>query len=421
MSESTSAKQEWTAQNSDPAKFQWMAGSPPAEDRIIRFDDGTYAQFPQWRWSVCHFEQLMPTARVSSGLSAPVPLPTNLIDELENVTFTPLGHEEPMTWDRAFEVNFTDGLVVLHHGEIVYERYDGALTPSGRHAAMSLTKSFVGLLGEMLIEEEKLDEAREVRDYLPELTDSAFGDATVRQVLDMTTCLAYSEDYADPEAEVWQHTAAGKPLPKPQGYTGPRTYYESLRTIKKQGEHGTAFGYKTVNTDTLGWLINRVTGTSLTEVLSDYIWSRLGMEQDAFFSVDSIGTPFAGGGLNAGLRDMARFGQVMLDGGRFQGQQIIPGQVINRIREGGSKEAFKTAAYATMPGWSYRSMWWISHNAHAAFMGRGVHGQSLYIDPKAQMVIARFASNPVAGNAHNDPFTLPAYHALARHLIALDQ
>jgi len=180
-------------------------------------------------------------------------------------------------------------------------------------------------------------------------------------------------------------------------------------------------GYKTVNTDTLGWLINRVTGTSLTEVLSDYIWSRLGMEQDAFFSVDSIGTPFAGGGLNAGLRDMARFGQVMLDGGRFQGQQIIPGQVINRIREGGSKEAFKTAAYATMPGWSYRSMWWISHNTHAAFMGRGVHGQSLYIDPKAQMVIARFASNPVAGNAHNDPFTLPAYHALARHLIALDQ
>jgi CubicO group peptidase (beta-lactamase class C family) len=421
MSEKPINQQAWTSKNSDPAKFHWMAGSPPPEDRTIRFDDGTYFQFPQWRWSVCHFEQLMPTKRVSRGLSAPIPLLTNIIDELDNVTFTPLGQEESMTWDQAFEVNFTDGLVVLHRGTVVYERYAGALTPAGRHAAMSLTKSFVGLLGEILVEENKLDETTKVRHYIPELSDSAFGDTTVRQVLDMTASLVYSEEYADPEAEVWQHTAAGNPLPKPEDYSGPRTYYESLQTIKKQGDHGVAFGYKTVNTDTLGWLINRVTGQSLTEVLADYIWSRIGMEQDAFFSVDSIGTPFAGGGLNAGLRDMARFGQMMLDQGRYQGEQIVPAQVIKKISAGGSKQAFKKAGYKTMPGWSYRSMWWISHNEHEAFMGRGVHGQSLYIDPKAHMIIARFASNPVASNAHNDPFTLPAYHAMARQLIALDQ
>ncbi|MGC9325660.1 MAG: serine hydrolase domain-containing protein [Desulfomonilia bacterium] len=409
--------QEWNSKNSDPAVFGWMVGSPPPENRIIRFEDGSYFQFPQMRWSVCHFDQLMPTKRVSRGLSAPIPLERAIIEGLDSMTFTPMNRGEPMTWAEAFDANFTDGIVVLHHGKIVYERYAGALTPKGRHAAMSLTKSFVGLLGEILIAEGALDEANLVREYIPELAESAFGDATVRQVLDMTTGLDYSEDYSDPKAEIWMHAAAGNSLPKPKGYQGPRTYYEFLQTVQKEGEHGNAFGYKTVNTDVLGWLISRVTGQSLTDVLSARIWSQLGMEQDAFLSVDSIGTPFAGGGLNAGLRDMARFGQMMLDEGYVGGRQIVPRRVIQRIREGGSREAFRAAGYKTLAGWSYRSMWWISHNGHEAYMGRGVHGQSLYIDPKAHMVIARFASNPVAGNAKNDPITLPAYHAMAQHVM----
>lgn len=418
MTSSAGQSLEWTAQNSDPALFNWMAGSPPPEERIIRFEDGSYFQFPQLRWSVCHFEQLMPTIRVARGLSAPAVLPSDLIPELDLLDFTPLGQSAAMTWGEAFQVNFTDGIVILHRGTIVYERYAGALTAAGRHAAMSLTKSFVGLLGEMLVEEGRLDETRPVRAYIPELTASAFGDATVRQVLDMTTGLAFSEDYADPAAEIWQHAAAGNPLPKPKNYQGPRTTFESLQAVKKRGDHGQAFGYKTVNTDALGWLISRVTGQPLNAFLSDRIWSRLGMEQDAFFNVDSVGTPFAGGGLNAGLRDMARFGQMMLDEGRYQERQIVPRQVIARIRAGGSQAAFQAASYPTMPGWSYRSMWWITHNEHGAFMGRGVHGQSLYIDPQAEMVIARFASNPVASNAKNDPYTLPAYHALAKYLRA---
>ena len=410
----------WTAENSSPALFNWMVGSPPPEDRTIRFEDGTYFQYPQMRWSVCHFDQLMPTKRVSRGLSGPSPLRRKERDGLDEVTFVPLDSRKPVTWGDAFEANFTDGIVVLHRGQIVYERYGGALTPGGRHAAMSLTKSFIGLLGQMLVHENLLQEEAQVREYIPELAASAFGDATVRQVLDMTTGLAYSEDYADPKAEVWLHAAAGNPLPKPEGYKGPRTYYQFLQTVQKRGEHGRAFGYKTVNTDVLGWLISRVSGAPVTENLSKRIWTRLGMEQDGFFTVDSIGTPFAGGGLNAGLRDMARFGQMMLDGGRFEGQQIVPGRVIDSICEGGSQAAFEAAGYATLQGWSYRSMWWISHNKHGAFMARGVHGQSLYVDPAAHVVIARFASHPVAGNAKNDPLTLPAYHSMAKHLMAND-
>ncbi|MBN7827844.1 6-aminohexanoate hydrolase, partial [Bowmanella dokdonensis] len=75
------------------------------------------------------------------------------------------------------------------------------------------------------------------------------------------------------------------------------------------------------------------------------------------------------------------------------------------------------AGYALLKGWSYRNMWWVTHNTHGAFMARGVHGQALYIDPKAEMVIARFASYPIAGNAANDPVSLAAYQALAEHLL----
>ncbi|MGK7915005.1 MAG: serine hydrolase domain-containing protein [Prochloraceae cyanobacterium] len=410
----------WTSETSAPNVLGWMEGAPPAPDRIIRFDDGSYFQFPQMRWSVCHFQQLMPTKTVGRGLSFSAPLKKEKLAEIERLTFIPWNASEPMTWQQSLGVNFTDGIVVLHHGKIVYEKFSGCLIPTNRHAAMSMTKSFVGLLGEMLVAENKLEENRLVKEYIPELAKSAFGDATVRQVLDMTTALSYSEDYADPNAEVWQHAAAGNPLPKPEGYTGPRTYFEFLQTVQKQGEHGRSFAYKTINTDVLGWLISRVTGQPITEVLAEKIWSKIGAEQDAFFNVDSIGTPFAGGGLNAGLRDIARFGQMILDDGVFAERQVVPKAVIHKISSGGDRQAFADAGYSLLQGWSYRSMWWITHNKHGAFMARGVHGQSLYIDPQADMVIARFASHPIAGNAAIDPTTLPAYEALADYLLETD-
>lgn len=404
---------------SDPAKLGWMVGSPPSPDRTLRFEDGSYFRFPAMRWSVSHFRQLMPTVNVSRGLGAPSPLPIALRKDIDSLKFMPLGSTQYMSWGESLEANYTDGIIVLHKGRIVYERYFGVLKEDGQHGAMSVTKSFVGTLGAMLIAEGVLDENKQVSDYVPELANSAFGDATIRQVLDMTTGLQFSEDYADPKAEVWAHAKAGNHLPKPKDYTGPRSYYEFLQTVKKQGGHGEAFAYKTANSDALGWIISRVTGRSVAELLSERIWRRLGAEQDAYFTVDSIGTPFAGGGLNTGLRDLARFGEMVRNGGRVNGQQILPKAAVDDIRRGGKRSDFEKANYKLIPGWSYRNMWWITHNEHGAFTARGVHGQTVYIDPKAEMVIVRYASHPVAGNAGNDPTSLPAYHALAKFLMGV--
>ncbi|MCX5578328.1 serine hydrolase domain-containing protein [Kaistia terrae] len=406
------------AAESDPVTLGWMVGAPPPADKIIRFEEnGDYFTFPKLRWTVCHMRELMPTVGVGRGLGPLRFFDKGIDSGIDAVTFTPLGSDKTMSFAEAFDANYTDGIVVLHKGVLVYERYAGCLNDTGHHAAMSVTKSLTGLLGEMLVAEGTLDDKAKVATLVPELADSAFGDATVRQVLDMTTGLHYSEDYADPNADVWIYSAAGSPLPKHADYKGPRSYFDYLKTVKKEGEHGAAFGYKTINSDALGWIIARVTGKSVAKLLSERIWARMGAEMDAYYSVDSIGTPFAGGGFNAGLRDLARIGQLMLNGGTLNGERLVPEAAIAHIRAGGDKQAFAKAGYTLLPGWSYTGMWWISHNANGAFMARGVHGQAIYVDPAAQMVIARFASNPVASNSANDPTSLPAYEAVAKYLM----
>ena len=410
--------QQWpSAQDSDPQRLGWMQGFPPPADKLIMQPQSNYFSFPRLRWTVCHIRELMPTKAVSRGLGPPAPFDYALDDNIDRVQFRPLGSDQPMTWQASLDANYTDGMLVLHRGKIVYERYSGCLDAAGKHAAMSMTKSLTGLLAEILVAEGALDDGQKVAVLVPELAASAFGSATVRQVMDMTTALKYSENYADPKADIWAYSAAADPLPKPQDYTGPVGYFEYLQTVQQQGRHGEVFGYKTVNSDVLGWIIARVTGKDVATLLAERIWSRMGAEQDAYMTVDAKGTPFAGGGLSAGLRDLARVGQLMLNSGRWQGEQIFPAPVVASIRKGGDRKAFRKAGYKTLPGGSYRSMWWVFHNAHGAYAARGVHGQTIYVDPTADMVIVRFASFPKAGNASIDPTSLPAYQAVADYLL----
>ncbi len=124
-----------------------------------------------------------------------------------------------------------------------------------------------------------------------------------------------------------------------------------------------------------------------------------------------------GAGLNASLRDLARFGELMRCEGSWNGRQVIPAAVVADIQRGSDPEKFSTAGYDLLRGYSYRNMWWVSHNSLGVFEGRGIHGQRLYIAPKAELVIARFCSHPIAASAANDPITLPAFAALSRHVM----
>lgn len=402
----------------DPAVMGWMVGSPPPRERQIRFEDMSFMTFPQTRWSFSHWRELLPSAEISRGDGAVSALPVALRDDLDAVTFTPIGGGAPTSWEQSLAANYTDGVIVMHRGAIVYARYFGALTPRGQHIAHSVTKSFVGTAVAMLIAEGKLDRDALVVRYIPELGESAFADATVGQVLDMTTALAYTEVYTDPNSDAFAFVRAGGMMPRPAGYDGPKTTYDYLKTLKKSGEHGREFHYKSVNTEVAGWLVSRVTGKPLYQVLSEWFWQPMGMERDAYIQVDPSGAAYAAGGLNLQLRDLGRFCEMMRSNGRFNGRQIVPEAVVADIARGGSPEAFTHGGYATLPGWSYHNQWWVSHNADGAYMARGVFGQACYVDPKAEMTIVRFASSPLASNALLDPLSLPAYQAIADHLMA---
>ena len=395
----------------------WMEGFPPPPDRIIRNSDQDYFAPPKLKWTVCHLRELLPTKLVHRGQDVPVPLEYSLDPDIGDIQFKRSDNGKTMTWDESYAANHTDGLLVMHDGKVVYERYSGCMDKLGKHAVMSVTKSLTGLIAETLIVEGVIGEDTPAGEIIPELKDSAFGDATIRQILNMTTSLQFDENYADPEADIWQYSAATTPLPKPPGYEGPRSYFGYLQSVKAAGEHGKAFEYKTVNPDAIGWIIARTTGQSVAEILSQRIWQKMGAEQSAYFTIDSIGTPYAGGGLNASLRDMARIGQLMLNDGKLNGEQLIPKQAVDNIQAGADPGKFAKADYETLPGASYKGFWWIYNNKNNAYAARGVHGQTVYIDPTANIVIVRFASHPKATNAANDPTSLPAYQAVADYLI----
>ena len=158
------------------ASFSLFGQAPSARD-------GSFFTFPALRYSVCHMRQYLPTTNVPRNNSAHItPFRYRLdMDAIDNLSFVPLGHTEPMTWRESLAQNYADGIIILHKGRVVYERYFDNLTPEGLHAVMSVTKSFTGTLAATLVAEGKLDPTRLVSYYLPELAGSGFGDATVRE------------------------------------------------------------------------------------------------------------------------------------------------------------------------------------------------------------------------------------------------
>jgi CubicO group peptidase (beta-lactamase class C family) len=280
---------------SDPVRMTWMVGAPPPRDKVIRFADSSFAQFPCTRWSYSHMRQFLPTSIVPRANRPVRELPGDERTDLDAVSFVPLGGRDPMTWGESLLANYTDGILVLHRGRIVYERYFGVLDAHTPHIAYSVTKSFVATVAATLVHEGVIDEHGAVDHYLPELRSSGFRGATIRHLLDMTTGLNYDEDYTDPNSSIWGFSRAGNFRPRPADYQGPKSSYEFIASIEQAMPHGERFAYKTINTDTLAWVMRRVTGVSLCDLLRVRLWSKLGVENDAYFTVDETGVEFAGG------------------------------------------------------------------------------------------------------------------------------
>ena len=282
---------------SDPRLLGWMQGTPPAPERLIRFADDRFLAFPEIRWSLSHMRELVPTVNVPRGAGVPGAMgeasPAGMA-RIAALKFSDLQGRE-RSWEDSLLDTYTDGIVVLHRGRLLYERYFGELQAHVPHSCFSITKSYAATLAASLVHEGVLDETKPIPHYLPEMGGTAYADATLREVLDMQVGVAYSELYSDPKAQIWDYSRAGGLRPRPAGYAGPGSFYEYLLTLRKEGEHGQAFAYKTVNTELLCWLMKRVTGVPLAQMLSERLWAPLACEQDGYLTVDPIGVPMGGG------------------------------------------------------------------------------------------------------------------------------
>ena len=337
---------------------------------------------PHNRWSFQHVDELVPSVEISRGSGPSLELldaPSALDVELDEFLLR----------------SYTDGLIVLHGRQVLVERYLNGMTPSTRHLLQSVSKSMCAAVFGRFVEGGLVAVGEPVASYLPELADSAYGDATVQQVLDMTVAVHYDEEYTDPDSEVQTHERVGRwrtPLP-----TDPASTYAFLATLGKAGEHGRSFVYCSANTEVLAWILERVSGRPFTELLQDHLWSQLGAQHDASVTVDAARFPMASGGISVTLRDLARFGRMLLDAGRGpDGVEVVPPAWIDAIRAGGDVAAAAEAMKDVHPRGSYRNQFWITGDSHGCFYGVGIYGQYVWMDPTADVVIAKMSSLPRA-------------------------
>lgn len=392
-----------------------MRGFPPAPEQVVTHQNQLYG--PYNRWSFQNELKLNRTADVWRG-NGPVAQFEYAPFDMDQITYHNRAGTQ-FTFNDMVELSYTDGIVVLHRGKIIYERYLNGMQAHTLHAWASGSKSMTGVLAAQLAGEGLFDPDASVTDYLPELKTGGFAGATIRQVMEMTTAIWFADDNVDPVSENPAYSIALGWKEKPADYAGPGSVYEFLPTMKKAGEHGARFAYLTPNTDVLAWLIKRLLNQSLAEIMQAQIWTKLGAERDAFWIVDPSTAETAGSGLLTTLRDKARFGQMLLQKGQFNGQQIIPAAVVTDIEKGGDQGAFARGPVAgpMTPGYSYHQQWWMTHNEHGAYYAQGYGGQMLYIDPAAQMVIAKFSSYPTPTPAGNEFYSMmAAFPALGKAL-----
>jgi CubicO group peptidase (beta-lactamase class C family) len=292
-----------------------------------------------------------------------------------------------------------DGIILLSRGELVYERYFNGMKPDTAHLHQSVTKSLGSCVAANLVESGTLGADDLIVDIVPELAGSAYGDATVRHLLDMSVGIHYEDDLDRPEYE-------GARLCRLEGVQPglsddePGSMYAFATETQKQGEHGKVFHYVSLNTIVLGWVMERATGVSVPELLRHHIWSKLGTEYDAYILLDAAGSAQLEGGFASSLRDMARFGQMLCQNGLYNEQQVVPAWWLVDVRHNGDKEAFAACAQRwvgarSYDGCSYRSCFWVTDAGdHISFSAAGWLGQRVYVNQEAGLVVALFSSRP---------------------------
>ena len=368
-----------------------MEGFPPSPRDQVTLANWRTAPFN--RWAFHHLRELGPTADIPNDPAVTGTLPSDPIGL--NALSIESGSRGPLALENVLEEIDADGLVVLQRGRVVYEHYAHGMTLATPHLLMSVSKSLLGLLAGVLVRRKDLQPDRPVTDVVPEVAGTAYDGATIRHLLDMRVGIAFEENYLATSGPMADYRRArGWELFEPgESPSGLRSF---LRTLTASaGPHGGPVHYVSPNTDLLGWVVERATGARYADLMSELIWEPLGAERSAYITLDRFGAPFCGGGVCATVRDLARVGQMIVQGGARGGTQIVSEAWLADIVENGDRDAWAAGDLAQyFPGepLRYRSQWYVFGSKVPVLIAIGINGQSLHVHKQQGIVIAKVAS-----------------------------
>jgi len=329
--------------------------------------------------------RIFPTRRVgASPVPRPIPSAGQAISLPERFVFEGAERDTAALLEKVAST----GMMVLHRGKAVFEHYWNGTTAATQTISFSVVKSFVATLVGCALRDGLIASLDDPVDrYAPSLASSGYGGVAIRDVLQMSSGVRWNEDYSDPNSDVGRFDDAFR-------RTG--SFDAVACSLTREYAPGTYNRYNSCDTHVLGMVLTAAAGVPLSHYLERELWHPLGMEDDAFWIIDSKGMEFAAAGLNATLRDYAKLGLLYANGGVIEGRQLLP--------EGWIEGCSKAQAPHLEPGarpnaaspLGYGYQWWLP-DASGPYTAIGVYNQFIWIDPAREVVIAKTSANPRYG------------------------
>ncbi len=365
---------------------------PPPPTQLVTLANWRTPPFNRWAFN--HVRELVPSACIETRpQTSPLDFfPTDLSD------FHLVHNGKHLDLDAWLLTTHTDSIVILKNGKIAFEYYADGQSPTLPHIWMSVSKSILGLVAGIVAGRGLLDPESRITDLIPELKDSAYAGATIRDALDMRVGIRFDEDYHANSGAIIEYRKSHlwDPLPVGEAPSDMRSFFSTL--TKRDGDHNDRFHYVSPNTDVLGWVLERATGIRFADLVSQLLWQPLHAEHDAYLTVDRFGAPRCAGGLCAGPRDMARVGRLFVTQGHYGDVPVVPEFWIGDIVQFDGTSAWKAGDFNDLfdhAPMHYRSQWYVRRDSRPLVFGLGVFGQNVFIDPAEDWVVAKCSSQPL--------------------------
>ncbi|WP_051251523.1 serine hydrolase domain-containing protein [Paenibacillus harenae] len=336
-------------------------------------------------WNFVNMDQILPHSIIQKG-SMVHPYKMGKKVDLSNLTYNFNGETRRFT--DLMERGRTNGLLVIKDGKVVNEQYFNGNDACTRFTSWSIAKSYVSTLVGIAVDEGKIKSIDDIiTNYVPELKGSGYEEATIRDVLQMSSGVDWDEDYSNENADIWRmlQDVVFNNMPV-------KDFIKDL-----EGGQPHTFNYKSTDAQVLAFLVENVNNKPLHEVFSEKLWKPLGMTSDAYLNQDLHNNDFGLSFINAPLRDLAKLGQLFLQDGKWGGKQIVSAKWVKEATTPVDADLQPNVSY---PHFGYQYQWWVPKGAKLGheFSAMGVYGQYVYVDKDAGVVIAKVSADPDNGD-----------------------